>query len=137
MLLPSHVENAHIANFRQTWSLIRPAQPAAPRTTPARDTWYARPVKVFDNLYFVGQSEYSAWAVTTSDGIIIIDPIFDYSVEDEVVTGLRLPVLLSYDFAGEPRRWERLRARFAPIDHLPDDASPSEVRQRLRRLCGR
>lgn len=65
--------------------------PAAPRPTgaPARETWYAKPVKVFDNLYFVGQTEYSAWAVTTSDGIIIIDPIFDYSVEDEVVAGLK------------------------------------------------
>jgi metallo-beta-lactamase class B len=46
-------------------------------------------VKVFDNLYFVGQTEYSAWAVTTSAGIILIDTIFDYSVEDEVVGGLR------------------------------------------------
>jgi metallo-beta-lactamase class B len=33
-------------------------------------------------------TEYSAWAVTTSDGIILIDAIFDYSVEDEVVDGL-------------------------------------------------
>jgi metallo-beta-lactamase class B len=68
-----------------------PATPAAPRPAgaPARDTWYAPPVKVFDNLYFVGQTEYSAWAVTTSDGIIIIDPIFDYSVEEEVVKGLK------------------------------------------------
>ena len=67
------------------------ATPATPRAPgpPARDTWYAKPVKVFDNLYFVGQSEYSAWAVTTSAGIIIIDPIFDFSVEDEVVNGLK------------------------------------------------
>lgn len=67
------------------------ATPVAPRPagTPARETWYAPPVKVFDNLYFVGQTEYSAWAVTTSDGIIIIDPIFDYSVEEEVVGGLK------------------------------------------------
>jgi len=50
--------------------------------------WYAEPVKVFDNLYYVGQTEYSAWAVTTSEGIIIIDPIFDYSVEAEVTQGL-------------------------------------------------
>lgn len=66
-------------------------RPAAtrPASPPARDTWYAPPVKVFDNLYFVGQSEYSAWAVVTSAGIIIIDPIFDYSVEEEVVGGLR------------------------------------------------
>src|SRR2546422_1811797 len=35
------------------------------------------------NLYFVGQTEYSAWA-----GIILIDTLWDYSVEDEVVGGL-------------------------------------------------
>src|SRR5438874_2181640 len=51
---------------------------------PDRATWYAEPVKVFDNLYFVGQSEYSVWAVTTSEGIIVIDTIFDYSVEEEI-----------------------------------------------------
>ena len=69
----------------------RNATPAAPRPAgaPARDTWYAKPVKVFDNLYFVGQTEYSAWAVKTRDGIISIDPIFDYSVEEEVVNGLK------------------------------------------------
>ena len=46
-------------------------------------------MKVFDNLYFVGMTEFASWAVTTSDGIIVIDPLFDYSVEDEVVGGLR------------------------------------------------
>jgi metallo-beta-lactamase class B len=66
-----------------------PAAAARPAGPPARETWYAKPVKVFDNLYFVGQTEYSAWAVQTSAGIIIIDPIFDYSVEEEVVNGLK------------------------------------------------
>lgn len=68
-----------------------PAVPAAPAASgpPARATWHAEPAKVFDNLYFVGQTEYSAWAVTTSDGIILMDAIFDYSVEDEVVNGLK------------------------------------------------
>ena len=56
---------------------------------PARETWHAEPVKVFDNLYFVGQTEYSAWAITTSQGIILLDAIYDYSVEDEVVGGLK------------------------------------------------
>ena len=55
-----------------------------PPRPPDRSTWYAEPVKVFDNLYFVGQSEYSAWAVTTSEGIILFDTLFDYSVEVEV-----------------------------------------------------
>lgn len=64
---------------------------AAParRPSPPRELWHAEPVKVFDNLYFLGQTEYSAWAVNTTDGIIIIDTIFDYSVEDEVVGGLK------------------------------------------------
>jgi hypothetical protein len=61
--------------------------PCAPRT---RDDWYAEPVKVFDNLYFVGMTEFATWAVTTSEGIIVIDPIFDYSVEAEAVDGQKL-----------------------------------------------
>ena len=56
---------------------------------PERSTWYAEPLKVFDNLYFAGQSEYSVWAVTTPEGIIVIDTIFDYSVEEEVAGGLK------------------------------------------------
>ena len=44
---------------------------------------------MFDNLYFVGEIEYSAWAVTTSAGIILVDAIYDYSVEDEVAGGLK------------------------------------------------
>jgi metallo-beta-lactamase class B len=60
-----------------------------PRAPQTQADWYAEPVKVFDNLYFVGMTEFSTWAVTTSEGIIIIDPIFDYSVEAEVVDGLR------------------------------------------------
>jgi metallo-beta-lactamase class B len=74
-----------------------PGTAAAPATPgggqrqgpPDRSTWYADPVKVFDNLYFVGQSEYSVWAVTTSAGIIVIDTIFDYAVEEEVAGGLK------------------------------------------------
>ena len=61
----------------------------ARRPAPPRETWYAEPEKVFDNLYFVGQTEYSAWAITTSQGIILLDAIFDYSVEAEVDEGLR------------------------------------------------
>ena len=77
-----------------------PAAPAAPGP-PARSAWYAEPAKVFDNVYFVGQTEYSAWAVTTSAGIILMDAIFDYSVEDEVVNGLKAlgldPAQIKYD----------------------------------------
>lgn len=50
--------------------------------------------------------------------------------------GSRVPVLMSYDFEGEPRRWERLRSRYSPLDYLPDNASPDDIAQRLRRLAG-
>jgi metallo-beta-lactamase class B len=67
----------------------RASAPAAPSTDPPpRSQWHVDPVKVFDNLYYLGQSEYTAWAVTTSAGIIVIDPLFEYSVEDEIVNGL-------------------------------------------------
>jgi metallo-beta-lactamase class B len=59
------------------------------RGTPDRSTWYAEPVKAFDNLYFFGQSEYSAWALTGSEGIILLDALFDYSVEEEVEGGMK------------------------------------------------
>jgi metallo-beta-lactamase class B len=59
-----------------------------PPGPPPRESWHAEPVKVFDNFYFVGMTEYSTWAITTSQGIIVIDPVYDYSVEDEVVGGL-------------------------------------------------
>jgi metallo-beta-lactamase class B len=68
-----------------------PGRSAGPRPTgpPDRSTWHIEPVKVFDNLYFFGQSEYAVWAITTSQGIIVLDTIFDYSVEDEVVDGMK------------------------------------------------
>jgi metallo-beta-lactamase class B len=73
---------------RETTTAPAPRRPPQ-RGTPPREEWYREPVKVFDNLYFVGMTEFSTWAVTTSDGIIVIDPVFDYSVEAAVVEGLR------------------------------------------------
>jgi metallo-beta-lactamase class B len=66
-----------------------PQRPPGQPGPPDRSTWHAEPVKVFDNLYFFGQSEYSVWAITTSQGIIVLDTIFDYSVEDEVAGGMK------------------------------------------------
>jgi metallo-beta-lactamase class B len=68
--------------------IVDPMPTGLPAVGGGQPAWYAEPVKVFDNLYYVGQTEYSAWAVTTSAGIVIIDPIFDYSVEAEIDEGL-------------------------------------------------
>jgi metallo-beta-lactamase class B len=49
-------------------------------------------VKVFDNLYYVGPTrttENTIWAVTTSEGIILIDAGWDYQTEELVMKGLK------------------------------------------------
>jgi metallo-beta-lactamase class B len=84
---------------------------AAPQGSPPRSQWHAEPAKVFDNLYFLGMTEYSAWAVTTSDGIIVIDPLFDYAVEDEVVNGLTKLGL-------DPKRIRYVLVSHAHTDHV-------------------
>ena len=47
-----------------------------PTNVPAREVWYADAAKVFDNLYFVGGKIHTSWALTTSEGIIIIDTVY-------------------------------------------------------------
>jgi len=67
----------------------QPARGGQPPAPPDRSRWTREPMKVFDNLYYVGEKEYSSWAVVTSAGIIIIDAIYDYSVEEQVAGGLK------------------------------------------------
>src|SRR5262245_50739723 len=69
-----------------------PVAAAASPKVPPRSEWYTDPVKVFDNLYYVGGSRknnMNIWAVTTSEGIIFIDACYDYSVEELVINGLK------------------------------------------------
>jgi metallo-beta-lactamase class B len=83
---------------------------AAP-PSPDRSAYHVEPVKVFDNLYFVGEKEYSAWAVTTSEGIILLDTIWAYSVEDEIVGGLKKLGL-------DPARIKYALVTHGHIDHV-------------------
>ena len=59
------------------------------RATPARETWYAEPAKVADNLYFLGTKVHSAWAIVGSRGIIVIEALFDYAAKDEILDGMK------------------------------------------------
>jgi metallo-beta-lactamase class B len=56
---------------------LEPGEAAKLTPTP-REKWYAPPAKVFDNLYYIGTKTESTWALTTSDGIILIDTNFDW-----------------------------------------------------------
>ncbi|MFO1505157.1 MAG: MBL fold metallo-hydrolase [Steroidobacteraceae bacterium] len=69
-----------------------PATGEVPAELPGGDAdrkWYAEPARVFDDLFFLGQTAFSVWGLRTSAGIILVDSIFDYSVEAEVLQGLR------------------------------------------------
>jgi metallo-beta-lactamase class B len=103
----------HVALFEAT-CVREPGPPPAltgPREVPERSTWHHEPVKVFDNLYYIGEKEYSAWAVVTSDGIIVIDTIWSHSVEDEIVNGLKK---LGFD----PANIKYALVSHAHIDHI-------------------
>lgn len=56
---------------------------------PARDTWYAEPARVADNLYFLGTRIHSAWAIVGNQGIIILEALFDYAARDEILDGMQ------------------------------------------------
>jgi len=62
---------------------------AAPAGPPPKDSWYAEPARVADNFYFLGTKIHSAWALVGSDGIIILEALYDYAAADEIVAGLK------------------------------------------------
>jgi metallo-beta-lactamase class B len=60
-----------------------------PPTSGPRAEWRSEPGKAFDNLYYVGSPFQSTWAVTTSEGIILIDSGYDYSAKELITDGLK------------------------------------------------
>jgi metallo-beta-lactamase class B len=62
--------------------------PGGSRRPPARETWSAEPAKIADNLYFLGTRIHSAWVIVGSQGIIIIEALFDYAARDEILGGM-------------------------------------------------
>jgi CheY-like chemotaxis protein len=48
--------------------------------------------------------------------------------------GHTLPVVFSHDFDGEPRRWSNLVKLYAPVAYLPDNASPTAIRETFGRV---
>ena len=66
--------------------IYRPANDRDP------ENFRTEPVKVFDNMYYVGEkmqwgASPSAWAVVTSEGIILIDTMFEDSFEPQILGG--------------------------------------------------
>lgn len=45
------------------------------------------PIRVFDNLYFIGQGAVSAWAVATREGLVIIDSLNNADEAENILVG--------------------------------------------------
>ena len=107
---------------------IVPGYVANPASAPARDTWYAEPAKVFDNLYFVGGKVHSAWALTTRDGIILIDTIYPYNSAELIIGGMQKLGL-------DPKDIKYLLVSHAHADHI-GGAEMLQARYRPRVVMG-
>jgi metallo-beta-lactamase class B len=90
---PKAADPMHLHTFDALFNLIcRQPNPAArpPRVGPGesdelaktkptpRDEWYVPPARVFDNLYYIGTKTESTWALTTTQGIILLNTNFDW-----------------------------------------------------------
>lgn len=57
---------------------------------PAVPNYTIEPVRVFDNMYFIGMSSQNVWAITTSEGIILLDTLNSTEeARDIIVPGLK------------------------------------------------
>jgi hypothetical protein len=72
---------------------------------------------------FGGDRDQAKAFLETHQGVYILAAIRE--------AGSGLPVLISYDFAAEPKRWKHLASRYAPLLYLSDNAGPDQIRSAL------
>ena len=71
------------------WLGVASSQPPPARLSPRNDlSLMARePFQIFDNLYFVGIGEVASYVIETSDGLILIDTLWDLDGFTEYLLG--------------------------------------------------
>jgi len=82
-----HIDAAKKAAGTQ-WSAAADYFCAETQVTNAATDPEVEPTKVFDNLYFFGNKGTLAYAITTSDGIILIDAGYADKVESNLIAGM-------------------------------------------------
>jgi len=87
----------------------------------------AEPMKVFDNLYFIGQKAVTTWALTTSAGIVLIDAGYGERFDDTLVAGLMkvgldprriVAALIAHEHADHFSGARLLQQRFGTTIHM-------------------
>jgi metallo-beta-lactamase class B len=71
------------------WLEVASSQPPPARLSPRNDlsVMAREPFQVFDNLYFVGIGEVASYVIETSDGLILIDTLWDLDGYTEYLLG--------------------------------------------------
>lgn len=81
----------------------------------------AEPMKVFDNLYFIGQKAVTTWALVTSQGIVLIDAGYGERFDDTLLPGMAKVGL-------DPRR---IRAALIAHEHADHFGGARRLQQRF------
>ena len=84
----SHIDAAKkFAGTRYASAAARLCSPPNARPRPSFASPFVEPVRLFDNLYFLGQANVYAWAVDTPEGIIMLDSLNDAKDAEVTIVG--------------------------------------------------
>jgi metallo-beta-lactamase class B len=87
LTLEDHIRAATNAAGLDLFGILSLCLPREPGGTPRPADDRAPPAKVFDNFYYLGMKSVSAWALTTSDGIILIDTLDNPTEAETFIEG--------------------------------------------------
>jgi len=85
--LEGHIRAATKAAGLDLFGILTLCLPREPGGTPPPADNRAPPMKVFDNLYYLGMKSVSAWALRTPDGIILIDTLNNPTEAETFIEG--------------------------------------------------
>jgi metallo-beta-lactamase class B len=84
----THVDAAKaLAGTRYTSAMTRLCLPPDARPRPSFPETAVEPVRLFDNLYFVGLANVYAWVVDTPEGIIVLDTLNNAKDAEVTIVG--------------------------------------------------
>ena len=83
----AHIAAATAAAGQDLQGILSICNPRTAARAPVAVRADVEPAKIFDNLYFLGISNVSAWALTTSAGIIVLDALDNPSEAQQYVEG--------------------------------------------------
>lgn len=83
----AHIAAATAAAGQDLKGILSICNPRTAARAPVAVRADIQPAKIFDNLYFLGISNVSAWALTTSAGIIVLDALDNANEAQQYIEG--------------------------------------------------